>query len=162
MTISFICLIFYAIPALCLVRFPREFSRLISFFFSFYLPGSQEGGPSFYQHPEGIKTSRGSAVKFTCSARGLPRPIITWMKDGKAMRDLNAESSQSNDTSTLSIWNVQERHRGSYWCVASSSGLNATSNKATLSLKGKVSFVTSFLRAGKGDGQPPLHVFPTY
>ena len=78
--------------------------------------------PSFYLHPKSTLASRGDIVELTCGARGLPRPNITWRKDGFAFTDASATvtPSNQNDSSELivKIISVSDRHVGYYSCRA--------------------------------------------
>ncbi|MGH0131433.1 UNVERIFIED_CONTAM: hypothetical protein FKN15_007170, partial [Acipenser sinensis] len=58
-------------------------------------------------------------VKLVCSAEGIPRPTIKWLKDGKKLNVTEARRIRvSPDGSTLSIIGVQTADIGKYTCVA--------------------------------------------
>ena len=103
--------------------------------------------PSFYLHPKSILASRDDTVKLTCGARGLPRPNITWLKDGIAFTDASVTVVQSNlkESSELimKIISVNERHIGYYSCLATALKAQVSSRYAILSLKGK--YVDEFM-----------------
>ncbi|XP_078348199.1 fibroblast growth factor receptor 4-like [Oculina patagonica] len=98
--------------------------------------------PAFYLHPKSILASRGDNVKFTCAARGFPRPNITWLKDGVTFTDTSADIIQSNlnkrSEVNLKILSVTDKHVGYYACMAKTENAQISSRDAMLSLKGNV------------------------
>ncbi|XP_078348198.1 fibroblast growth factor receptor 4-like [Oculina patagonica] len=98
--------------------------------------------PAFYLHPKSILASRGDNVKFTCAARGFPRPNITWLKDGVTFTDTSAEMIQRNLNKSsevnLHILSVTDKHVGYYACMATTENARISSRDAMLSLKGNV------------------------
>ncbi|XP_033885551.3 hemicentin-1-like isoform X1 [Acipenser ruthenus] len=58
-------------------------------------------------------------IKLVCSAEGIPRPTIKWLKDGKKLNVTEARRIRvSPDGSTLSIIGAQTADIGKYTCVA--------------------------------------------
>ncbi|MGH0125472.1 UNVERIFIED_CONTAM: hypothetical protein FKN15_054569 [Acipenser sinensis] len=58
-------------------------------------------------------------IKLVCSAEGMPRPTIKWLKDGKKLNETEARRIRvSPDGSTLSIIGAQTADIGKYTCVA--------------------------------------------
>ena len=114
-------------------------------------------GPTFYLHPKSILASREDTVELTCGARGVPRPNITWLKDGIVFTDTSATVVQSdrNESSELimKIISVNDRHVGYYSCLATALKTQVSSRDAILSLKGKyddtyIHTLLTFLRSG--------------
>ena len=103
--------------------------------------------PSFYLHPSSIMASRDDTVELTCGARGLPRPNITWNKDGIAFTDDSVTVIQSNFNESseliMRIISVSDRHVGHYYCLATAFEAQVSSRDAILSLKGK--YVDEFM-----------------
>ncbi|KAK3592726.1 hypothetical protein CHS0354_007728 [Potamilus streckersoni] len=52
-----------------------------------------------------------------CNAKGNPIPVISWTKDGRALRDV-PEKFLIDQRGTLLIYNLQEDDTGSYVCTA--------------------------------------------
>lgn len=97
--------------------------------------------PAFYLHPKSILASRDDTVELKCGARGLPRPNITWLKDGIAFTDSSAKVIESNLNESLKlsmkVRSVSDRHVGYYACLATALKAQVLSRDAMLSLKGK-------------------------
>ena len=97
--------------------------------------------PSFYLHPKSTLASRDDTVELTCGARGLPRPNITWLKDGIAFTDASVTVVQSNLNESseliLKIISASDRHVGYYSCLATALKARVSSRDAMLSLRGK-------------------------
>ena len=97
--------------------------------------------PSFYLHPKSILASHGDTVELSCGARGLPRPNITWFKDGIAFTDASATVTPRNQNESteliVKIISVSDRHAGYYSCRATALKAQVSSRDAMLSLKGK-------------------------
>lgn len=64
--------------------------------------------------PSSFTTKEGQNVSLYCSAKGFPKPIITWFKDGN---DLDADYYDA-DTGQLTFPSIQFHDRGVYRCVA--------------------------------------------
>jgi len=106
-------------------------------------------GPTFYLHPKSILASRDDTVELTCGARGVPRPNITWLKDGIVFTDTSATVIQSdlNESSELimKIISVNDRHVGYYSCLAAALKTQVSSRDAILSLKGDKGMTKAFV-----------------
>ena len=103
--------------------------------------------PSFYLHPASVMASRDDTVELTCGARGLPRPNITWRKDGISFADASATVIQRNLNGSseliMKIISVSDKHVGYYSCLATALKSQVSSRDAMLSLKGK--YVDEFM-----------------
>ncbi|KAL9955849.1 hypothetical protein ACROYT_G037236 [Oculina patagonica] len=75
--------------------------------------------PRFVIHPisqDNIVT--GEETNFSCEALGIPRPVITWFKDGRKIpKDI---IKHLNTFSLLTIESVEPQDQGKYWCEANS------------------------------------------
>uniref|UniRef100_A0A8C2AGW3 Cell adhesion molecule-related/down-regulated by oncogenes n=1 Tax=Cyprinus carpio TaxID=7962 RepID=A0A8C2AGW3_CYPCA len=68
---------------------------------------------------ESITASRGETVTFTCSANGVPVPIITWRLNwGHIPTSSRITMSSENGRGTLTIRDVKEGDQGAYSCEA--------------------------------------------
>uniref|UniRef100_A0A8C1UL38 Heparan sulfate proteoglycan 2 n=1 Tax=Cyprinus carpio TaxID=7962 RepID=A0A8C1UL38_CYPCA len=68
---------------------------------------------------ESITASRGDTVTFTCSAIGVPVPIITWRLNwGHIPANNRITMSNENGRGTLTIHDVKEGDQGAYTCEA--------------------------------------------
>ncbi|KAL9955843.1 hypothetical protein ACROYT_G037230 [Oculina patagonica] len=60
----------------------------------------------------------GKKANFSCEALGIPRPVITWLKDG---RRIPKDRIKENKTfSVLTLDSVKLKDQGEYWCEANS------------------------------------------
>ena len=59
----------------------------------------------------------GSSLNLTCEATGLPRPAISWYKDGQPVTS-RGSITRVNGISLLPLKNVQPHDQGEYWCEA--------------------------------------------
>ncbi|XP_035232056.1 Down syndrome cell adhesion molecule-like [Stegodyphus dumicola] len=80
--------------------------------------------PSWVLKPQNVKASEGQAVIISCSADGLPKPEIKWMKDGEKISSSNSLTSQENSLTvflngSLYISHVRRHYGGVYECIAS-------------------------------------------
>ncbi|XP_067825529.1 hemicentin-1-like [Heptranchias perlo] len=67
--------------------------------------------------PTEISLTRGAGVTLECNALGVPRPTLTWMKDGRPVvsrRGIQVE----NEGQSLKVQRAQEHHTGRYTCLA--------------------------------------------
>lgn len=76
--------------------------------------------------PLQLNASAGHKANLTCSASGIPRPVITWFKDGSQVPP--SLIREFKGYSMLPFHSVSLRNQGRYWCEASNSeGLNRSS-----------------------------------
>ena len=79
--------------------------------------------PIFLITPRNTKvTLEGSSVTLDCAANGVPKPFITWLKDGATI-DLNHLDSRflKMGEGSLQIKNVKVEDQGTYQCRAENS-----------------------------------------
>ena len=57
-------------------------------------------------------------ITLTCTATGIPPPIITWSKDSVAITHSALKFNISSDNMTLTIHNMIHTDNGSYLCLA--------------------------------------------
>ena len=84
--------------------------------------------PSMNTHPDNVTVLTGQSVDLTCSATGTD-VVYQWMKNGVILSD---ESSN-----VLRINEIKQSDDGTYQCIASNKGGNATSNPAMIIVYGK-------------------------
>ncbi|KAJ7382311.1 hypothetical protein OS493_035748, partial [Desmophyllum pertusum] len=87
--------------------------------------------PQFYTHPisrNNILT--GQSANFSCEALGIPKPVITWFKDGR--RVPKDEIKGIKAFSLLTFESVERQDQGIYWCVANNNEGWNRSNVANL------------------------------
>ena len=89
--------------------------------------------------PHHINVFAGSSLNLTCKATGLPRPAISWYKDGQPVT--RGSINRVNGISLLPLKNVQPHDQGEYWCEAENA--EGWSRTSTTPLKCK-SFVNNF------------------
>ena len=74
--------------------------------------------------PRTVTTIQNQQVQIPCTARGIPRPTITWKKKGDGQRLTGRVSTRRNTkdgeyvTSTITISRVKMRDAGVYICTA--------------------------------------------
>ena len=76
----------------------------------------------------------GSSVNLTCKATAIPRPVITWYKDGQPVTRDNITGV--NGIMLLPLKNVQPHDQGEYWCEAENA--EGWSRTSSARLKGKI------------------------
>ncbi|KAJ7378970.1 hypothetical protein OS493_018764 [Desmophyllum pertusum] len=87
--------------------------------------------PQFSTHPisrNNILT--GQSVNFSCEALGIPKPVITWFKDGR--RVPKDEIKGIKAFSLLTFESVERQDQGRYWCEANNNEGWNRSNVANL------------------------------
>lgn len=76
--------------------------------------------------PLQLNASAGHKANLTCSVSGIPRPVITWFKDGSQVPP--SLIREFKGYSMLAFHSVSLRNQGRYWCEASNSeGWNRSS-----------------------------------
>ena len=76
--------------------------------------------------PLNLNVSAGSKANLKCSASGIPRPVITWFKDGHRMTTSSVTGVKGY--SVITFQSVRRNDTGKYWCEANSSeGWNKSS-----------------------------------
>lgn len=77
--------------------------------------------------PHYMNVSAGSTVTLTCKATGIPRPGVSWYKDGQPVA--REDITRVNGISLLPLKNVQPYDQGKYWCEAENAeGRNRSSS----------------------------------
>ena len=77
--------------------------------------------------PSRINFSAGSKANLSCHASGIPRPVITWFKDGHRVPSLSV--TEFKGYSILDFDSVRLNDQGKYWCEANSTeGWNRSSS----------------------------------
>ncbi|XP_035204831.1 cell adhesion molecule-related/down-regulated by oncogenes-like [Stegodyphus dumicola] len=71
--------------------------------------------PQILKSPKSISVEVGENMTLSCLVHGHPKPLVTWMHNGKIVSvDAESESKESH----LLITNVNHRHSGIYQCFA--------------------------------------------
>ena len=104
--------------------------------------------PTIYQEPQNQVTVQQSMATFTCSASGLPRPMMTWLRvvNGQTLTITQSQYSivttpvgTQNQTSTLVVSNTTTNDTTTYICNATN--VAGTSNtSATLTVQGEIHY----------------------
>ena len=71
--------------------------------------------------PPNYKLKEGESIKLTCQVEGNPRPVVTWLKDGKNLpQSLRFNTSYIVPTgmSSLTVTGTLQTDCGNYTCVA--------------------------------------------
>ncbi|XP_078348217.1 myoblast growth factor receptor egl-15-like isoform X2 [Oculina patagonica] len=77
--------------------------------------------PRFVIHPNAQDNVLiGKKANFSCEALGIPRPVITWLKDGRRIPK-DSIKVENKTFSLLTIESVELKDQGEYWCEANSS-----------------------------------------
>ncbi|KAL9955870.1 hypothetical protein ACROYT_G037263 [Oculina patagonica] len=92
-----------------------------------YLEFKKPSPPRFQVDlPLRLNVSAGSKANLSCTASGVPRPVITWFKDGR--RIPRSSVSGVKGSSLLAFETVRLSDQGNYWCEANSTeGWNRSS-----------------------------------
>jgi neogenin len=91
--------------------------------FAFSAASKVASPPVFLISPRNTKvSSEGSSVTLDCAANGVPKPYVTWLKDGATI-DLNHLDSRflRIGEGSLQIKNVRVEDKGTYQCRAENS-----------------------------------------
>ena len=62
--------------------------------------------------PANLTTREGNNVSFPCYSKGLPKPVVTWYKNGEVIDSDNFDA----DTGMLTFPSIQFADRGLYKC----------------------------------------------
>lgn len=77
----------------------------------------------------------GQNIILNCSVLGVPRPVVTWLKDGVNVIDsqyiINNDISDNRVLSVLTIDNSERTSEGNYMCQASNDLVEKKSINAT-------------------------------
>uniref|UniRef100_A0A8D9AVD2 Neogenin n=1 Tax=Cacopsylla melanoneura TaxID=428564 RepID=A0A8D9AVD2_9HEMI len=75
--------------------------------------------PTFVSKPQNLQVGEGETLTLDCAANGVPRPSITWLKDGLDidLDDLDSRFSKVG-TGSLQITSLQAEDEGNYVCRA--------------------------------------------
>ena len=102
---------------------------------------------SITQSPVDTSVNRESSVNLTCTATGVPTPMIIWYKQlnngtlqlisGTGAYSISAVTSDVNRTSQLTIPNAAVLDTGNYLCRAFNLAMNTTSDAAYLTVIGE-------------------------
>ena len=84
--------------------------------------------PSINTHPDNITILTGQSVILVCSATGTD-VVYQWMRNGVITPDDNSNVLIIND--------IKQSDDGTYQCIASNKGGNATTNPAKITVYGK-------------------------
>ena len=84
--------------------------------------------PSMNTHPDNVTVLTGQSVNLTCSATGTD-VVYQWMRNGVIISDDNSNVLRFNE--------IKQSDDGTYQCIASNKGGNATSNPAMIKVYGK-------------------------
>ena len=75
--------------------------------------------PRFNVHPPTqLNISAGSQANLSCNSLGLPRPAITWFKDGRRVSMSSMKGVKGY--SLLAFESIHLNDQGKYWCEANS------------------------------------------
>lgn len=77
------------------------------------------------QPPRHINISEGLDLNLTCKSTQLPRPVVTWYKDGN---HVTGNVTLNRGTSTLMLRAVVPDDEGKYWCRVNNSLGHVISN----------------------------------
>ena len=103
--------------------------------------------PRLVEHPSDVVVGLDEPATLRCEATGIPRPQVTWLKDGAEVRTAPEDSTSHRvllPSGALfflkAVQNKKEDDRGTYWCVAANSDGEVVSRKARLDIASKISF----------------------
>jgi len=87
----------------------------------------------FDEEPDDISISLGQTARFSCSAQGIPPPVVIWIKNNhQLIMDLSRMTILPSGS--LEISHVQELDEGTYRCNISNVDKFATSREGRLVL----------------------------
>ena len=85
-----------------------------------------------FEPPNTLNVSSGRRANLTCQASGIPRPVITWFRNGHRL--LNSSVSGLKGHSMLTFGSVSLDDQGEYWCVATS--IEGSTRSSSVKFKG--------------------------
>ncbi|XP_026793262.3 immunoglobulin superfamily DCC subclass member 3 [Pangasianodon hypophthalmus] len=94
----------------------------------------------FHVHPRSVRADLAGVARFQCQIHGLPEPVISWEKDGRAV-DTSDERYTLLPTGVLQITGVRPEDGGVFCCVAHNSAGVKHSAGARLTVSGSQSSV---------------------
>ncbi|KAF5904399.1 Immunoglobulin superfamily DCC subclass member 3, partial [Clarias magur] len=94
----------------------------------------------FHVHPRSVRSDLTGVARFQCQIHGLPEPVISWEKDGRAV-DTSDERYTLLPTGVLQITGVRPEDGGVFCCVAHNSAGVKHSAGARLTVSGSQSSV---------------------
>ncbi|KAF4090905.1 hypothetical protein AMELA_G00031000 [Ameiurus melas] len=94
----------------------------------------------FHVHPRSVRADLAGVARFQCQIHGLPEPVISWEKDGRAV-DTSDERYTLLPTGVLQITGVRPEDGGVFCCVAHNSAGVKHSAGARLTVSGSRSSV---------------------
>ena len=86
-------------------------------------------------HPDNVTVLTGQSVNLTCSATGTD-VVYQWMRNGVIISDDNSNVLRINE--------IKQSDDGTYQCIASNKGGNATSNPAMIIVYGKEMYLNLY------------------
>ncbi|XP_077450993.1 immunoglobulin superfamily DCC subclass member 3 isoform X1 [Stigmatopora argus] len=95
---------------------------------------------NFHVQPEPVHAEESGVARFQCQIRGLPEPVISWEKDGRAVDTKNKRYTLL-PRGVLQITGLREEDSGKFCCVAHNSAGVKHSTEAILSVSGSQSSV---------------------
>ena len=78
-------------------------------------PGESIALPEVFVSRDSLTVSENQSASFLCSAKGNPRPVIKWMKDGRLISNNRIKITSHGE---LKISSSQYNDTGSYTCKA--------------------------------------------
>uniref|UniRef100_A0A8C6FV49 Palladin n=1 Tax=Moschus moschiferus TaxID=68415 RepID=A0A8C6FV49_MOSMO len=116
--------------------------------------------PHFLQAPGDLTVQEGRLCRMDCKVSGLPTPDLTWLLDGKPVRQDSAHKMlvRENGVHSLVIEPVSARDAGVYTCVATNrAGQNSFSLELVVAAKEAHKppvFLEKLQNTGVADGYP--------
>ena len=97
--------------------------------------------------PASLTTIEGNNASLPCSASGIPKPTITWYKNGEALDSANYDA----DSGMLTLNNIQFADQGVYKCEARNF-LGFDSATVELFLQGRYYLIEAIILAKRRGG----------